>query len=120
MLKIQSSPQIFENQRDHMQLSTCHLRNVLSAKCSGRSVFDFLEKGASEGRAEVDRVWQVMVTSETHRKAWAEFWEELQWRRIRPRFCRALNTSGLWSPRVLRGPGHAVSSQGMAATILDF
>ena len=37
-----------------MQLSTCHLRNMLSAKCSGRSVFDFLEKGASEGRAEVD------------------------------------------------------------------
>lgn len=56
MLKIQSSPQIFENQRGHMQLRTCCLRNVLRAKCSGRSVSDFLEKGAFEGWAEVDRV----------------------------------------------------------------
>ena len=38
-----------------MQLSTCRLRNVLSAKCSGRSVSDFLEKGAFAGQAEVDR-----------------------------------------------------------------
>ena len=77
-----------------MQLSTCRLRNVLSAKCSGRSVSDFLEKGAFAGWAEVDRAG----ASDGDRKARAGFWKGLRWRRIRPRFCRALNAEGLWFP----------------------
>lgn len=99
-----------------MQLSTCRLRNVLSAKCSGRSVSDFLEKGAFAGWAEVDRAG----ASDGDRKARAGFWKGLRWRRIRPRFCRALNAEGLWFPNVLRGPRHTVSSQGMVAKVLGF
>lgn len=78
VLKIQSGPQLFENQRDPMQLSTCPLSNVISAseertKCSGRSVSDFLEKQHSDRPQRISglrqiKVGQVSVSTETSKK----------------------------------------------------